>query len=544
MSGFTPSLVFSFNVGARSCSVDDLRDVLDSICENTAANRDSITLSHFTSAVEQYAEDHIKEKEPEGMCCGEFAQLVASNFFKDTNKVPYEPQLRTCCEMFRETYGGDLNKYIFKPLLPRFLGIVLCCATPSDEDMRYCDELRGHIKNVYRGAMPNTTLIIAVSREGALASVRDVYEKICSLMDDDPGATFKHEEAFFCVMNHPCPLHPNFLYIMKREMMRSMVRCMFTGAVCCRDHTKTSMGLIAYPLSTTVIKGKRLDFFFESPFYRQVVGSRVRMWDSALSQFVAFYKTDAEYEMVDFQPMLILPWPYAEKDKAAMLGRDSADEYIDFNIRNGRYTKVERYIQHPENVALVAPMEQPELASIAESKTVTVPARLESIPQTCSRILPAHLKPPTTPMAVYSRPPCNLPFDTKFKYFVLLQEAVLLDCLSSFSPAPDQLCSPALIISKVAPPKEIVELAFKFVSYTQRWGISACISPLKYNTDKGDPISDGPGCAGVDGLLRGGNAEAGLQRPSAEGCGGTGGDYAGGGVAGGTDDCGGTETPV
>lgn len=544
MAGFTPSLVFSFNVGATSCSVDDLRDVLDSVCDNTAANRNSITLGHFTSAVEQYAEDHVKSKEPEGMCCGDFAKLVASNFFGNAQKVPYEPHLRACCEMFSETYGGDLNKYIFKPLLPRYLGIVLCCTTPSDEDMRYCNELRGRIKNEYGELMPNTILVIAVCRKDVLFSVRDVYRKICRLIDDNSDEAFRHADAFFCVMNHPCPLHPNFLYIMKREMMRSLVRCLFTGAVCCRDHTKTSLGLISYPLSTTVIKGQRLDFFFESPFFRQVVGSRVRMWDSALSQFVAFYKTDAEYEMVDYHPMCILPWPFEEKEQAAMLGRDSAEEYIDFNIRNGRYIRLEQYIQDPENASLLAPMEQPTNAPIAESKTVSLAVRLESVPLTFDRITPAYMKPQKPPMAVYSRSPCNVTFDTKRKYFVILEEAVLLDCLSSFSPAPDRLCSPALIVSKVAPPKEIFELAFKFVSYTQRWGISACICPLKYNTDNGDPVNDGSGSRCGNGLLRGGNAQAGLECPSAEECGDTRKGHARGGVEGGTDGVGSSESPV
>ena len=491
MSDFTPCVVAAFHVGATSCTTDKIRDFLWSVCDNTAANRDSITLPHFCSSIEKYAEDHVKAQEPEGMRCDDFARLIASNFFEDTKPMPFEPHLEKCCDMLKDNYGVDPRPYLFSPLLPRHLGLVLCCAHPTEDDYAYCCDLRERCLAFFPRFLPNVNLRVQVYRGAALSGTREMYRAICDDMDADLLASFKHKDAFFCILNNPCPLHRNFLYIMKREMMRAMVRSMNAGAVCCQDHTKKSMALISFPLSTTTIKGERLDHFFDSPFYRQVVGSGTKMWDSAVMQFIAFYKTDKEHEMVNYRPMVIIPWPYEDPKEGVMLGRDSADEVLDFFISSGHYGHVSHFLSELENVGMIPAAEAAD-EDILLTKMVFSPRRFLTIPQTCDFLIPSYLKPAKPPIAVYNKPPCNLDPNTLLKYFVIMYEAVVLDCLSSFSPGPDSLSSPAKIVEKTTPPSALLELSMKFICTTQRTALTDCLVPLKYNNpSEGSDRKDG-----------------------------------------------------
>ncbi len=523
MSDFTPSLVLSYYMGAQSCTVDGFDAFLKSVCANTAANRNSITLPHFCASIERYALDHVKAQEPEGMQCDKFARLIASNFFDDKNPMPFEPHLSSCCDMLEDNYGVDPKPYLFRPLLPRYLGIVLCCPRPVDEDLDYCNSIRDYTFYNYTPLMPDTKLKISVWRGAPVEGVRSMYREICADMDADPLASFKHTDAFFCVMNHPCPIHPNFFYIMKREMMRAAINCTNAGAVCCRDHTKKSLALISFPLSTTIFKGERLDYFFCSPFYRQVVGSRTTVWGSAVMQYVAFYKTDVEHEMVDYHPMVLVSWPYEEPEQGVMLGRDSADEVLDFHINNRGYEFIALKISEPEYLELVAPAEPQAVdLDVVSNKTIPNATRLASIPQTLDMMIPAFLKPDKPPIAVYTKLPLNLDAATKLKYFVIMHEAVVLDCLSSFSPGPNSLSSPIVIIKHTTPPEQLLELAMKFVCYTQKEALTNCIYPLKYNNDsENDCKAEQDGTGGTPrggvGVLRGGNPEAGAEPQGTQG---------------------------
>ncbi len=517
MSDFTPSLVCTYYMGAQSCTVDGYDAFLQSICRNTAANRQSITLPHFCASIEKYAQDHVKAQEPEGMKCDDFARLVASNFFDDSNPMPFEPHLLRCCDMLEDNYGVDPKPYLFRPLLPRYLGIVLCCARPNDADLEYCNSIRHYTLQNYAARMPETKIKISVWQRAPVEGARSMYREICADMDADPLASFKHADAFFCIMNHPCPIHPNFFYIMKREMMRATVSCTNAGAVCCQDHTKKSLSLISFPLSTTIIKGERLDYFFSSPFYRQVVGSRTVVWGSAVMQYIAFYKTDVEYQMVNYHPMILVSWPYKEPEQSVMLGRDSADEILDFHIKNNGYDFVGLKISEPGYAQLVAPAEPQAIdLDVVTNKFIPNPTRLATIPQTFDKMIPAFLRPDKPPIAVYKKLPLNLDVATKLKYFVIMHEAVVLDCLSSFSPGPNPLSSPLVIIEHTTPPEQLLELAMKFVCYTQKEALTDCIYPLKYNNESEDDCkaaengSRGPPRGG-DGVLRGGNPEAGAE---------------------------------
>lgn len=548
MSDFTPCLVAAFHVGATACKTENLQQFLWSVCENTPANRNSITLPHFCSSIEKYAEDHVKAHEPEGMKCDDFARLIASNFFEDSKPMPFEPHLSRCCDMLKDEYKADPRAYLFLPLLPRYLGLVMCCTQPTEEDYEYCCELRDRCLDFFPSVMPGVNLRVSVCRKAPLSGVKDMYRTICEEMDADPLASFTHKDAFFCMLNNPCPLHRNFLFIMKREMMRAMVRCVGVGAICCQDHTKKSMALISFPLSTTVVKGERLDHLFDSPFYRQIVGSGTKMWGSAVMQFVAFYKTDKEHELVNYQPMVLMPWPYDEPKEGVMMGRDSADELLDFFISSGHYGHISHTLRKPENARMIAPSE-PIDEHINLTKIVYSPRRLLTIPQTCDYPIPSYLKPPKPPIAVYTTPPCNLDSANLLKYFVIMYEAVVLDCLSSFSPGPDSLSSPAKIVEKTTPPEALFKLAFKFICNSQRAALTNCLGPLKYNNCGDEHDRGGSNVTDLGGkarprLLRDGNAEESAECKSPEGRLRAGGGHAGGGITDGTDGCTISETPI
>ena len=530
---FTPSILAVFDAGLEDCAFDALASFLVSVMDGTNINPRRMSRQRVERGIAEYSEIHVRPGEPEGFVSEDFARLYCDLPFEDRTHASYE-ELMPYIAALETEYGHRLAKTLFPAEHPTQLALVFVLPK-NDADVGA--ELAKLVLQTFQPQMPTTHFhFVYVHKDDGddeLLGVRRAFKLICQATASSPDCPFDADALFFCVLNRPAPLHENALYLLKRESMRAAVRGGGVGCVAFMDDCDTCMSLAPVPTSRMSIKGANLRAFFKSSFFEQARRLSLKMWDSAVSQFVTFYTPPKEADMLIPKCLSAVKWPYEGAGESMTFGVDASKAYVEMLVARDRVPEIDQLISDFELDETVKMDLTPEIPNKHYGRY--------------DRTVPIDEKPRTIPRWSPLEVTASINRETRLLYFTILYEATKLNVLASFGPAKEKLKSPASILAAVVPPQQLALMALQIVCKAQKWGLGVCIQALGYkNTTEHKERYDGhdangrPPSAGAEaplgrvpeskpGVLHQRDPEAGVQSvgPRERGC--SGGGDAGGG---------------
>ena len=456
---FTPSVIAVFDAGIQDCNYESISMFLSSLVDSTSVNTQRIGRPRLEQVLTEYAEMYIQPEEPKGFVAAEFAKEYCDLPYNGVTHVSYE-DLQPYLAALEMEYKHEILSMLFTAFQPPFVAMVLLL---PEEDLVFGQELVSKIKGVFGSLMKHTRFVFEFEHVSEIEAVKRAYEEISRLILADADFPFPASESFFLVLNRPPPLHENYLYLLMKEAMRSVLHSSNAGIVAFKDSTDTCMSLSSVPMHMMTVRGKRLEAFFESGFYEQVKILNMRMWEAALSQFVAFYRFPCEEDEVAPKTLTVIKWPFDDKMNSPTRGIDVAKARLESFIDRCEFDEVVDFLNRPRNFER---NNEEEPCILSKKGTGIFGYDFDS---------PITMKPRPAPKWKPLNINTDVDDETKLMYFCVLHETVLLNVLASFGPAPDRLKSPAAILTCAIPPQNVALPALEFVCEVQKRGLRLCL---------------------------------------------------------------------
>lgn len=453
-----PAVIACFRAGLQDCSFSQIAAFLTSLQDGTStlAPRARLPRSLIEPAVAAYADTHIRPGEPDHFSHTEFAALFCNAAFGSLTHAPLADLMPFLAALTKE-YGASPFPRIFPAVHPPHIALVLSLdGTPAD--LANARDLAARITATFKPRMPNTAFRFEFAQHDTqIAAVRTLFRSI-----NTPG-TDTDTDTYFAILNHPPPMHDNYLFMLQHEITR---RNSPPVVALCDGRAASDLSLAPVPLSHMAARADVLEAFCASSFFTQIAALNLRMWHAAASQFLAFVPnasqdTDKQTK-TKTNNLKVAKWPFSSQKESITRGVDMDKARLETAVVHDRIPQITAFLADPENS-----VEPPGPAVRAPNPAPYDPT------------VPPHAKPRREPAVRPFEAPNKIDYHTRLMYFAVLHEAVCLNVLASFSPAQDTLRSPAALMATAKPPQQLALTALHFVCETQKGTLAKCIAALQ-----------------------------------------------------------------